>query len=143
MANNEHAPNLDEDGCPIFEWEVGHQIIDEGESDDENQLYDINTVSTHTGPEDLINDTVYAITSDTEDDEVSYDNMDDSDEDTISNHDLTIDNDPTGKSPEGMSTDVDIAFGNLPVDHDEESTDNNSTEPSSRDVSMTDITKRI
>ena len=27
LANAEHAPDLDEDGCPIFEWELGTPIV--------------------------------------------------------------------------------------------------------------------
>ena len=28
LADREHAPDLDVDGCPIFEWELGHPIFD-------------------------------------------------------------------------------------------------------------------
>ena len=34
LADDENAMNLDDDGCPIFEWELGEVVPDEEPEDD-------------------------------------------------------------------------------------------------------------
>ena len=83
LAEDEYAMDLDEDGCPVFEWEIGHEMIDEDDEGDEGD--------NHGGNEDNDVDE-YAITSDEDSDDEDYAG-DDSDDDSISDSDNEIEED--------------------------------------------------
>ena len=74
LADAEGAPNLDDDGCPLFEWEIGAPVNAENEEIIENAVITI--------PTDEADD------SDSEDedtDDINHDDDDDNQDDDNNN----------------------------------------------------------
>ena len=122
LATSEDAPNLDDDGCPIFEWEIGTPVRPENDDnvnmDESDSESDDNSINSD-GENSMNSDD----DDDGSDDDDSDDDSDDSDDDSTS----AEDNPPPDNESNGWEAD-DIEHVEVRSGEDDSSDDETTSE---------------